>query len=50
MSRLLTKPNLYGFKGGKKSFLFNCGIVGSHGMMWEKQIHDYASEKQILNL
>jgi len=44
MSKLLTKFNLYGPKGEKKCFLFSHGIIGSHGTLWEKQIHDYPSK------
>jgi hypothetical protein len=46
MYRLLTKVNYIVLMGGKKVFLFSHGIIGNHGMMWEKQIHDYPFKKK----
>jgi hypothetical protein len=36
--------------GEKKVFLFSHGIIGNHGTMWEKQIHDYPFKKKLKDL
>jgi hypothetical protein len=50
MYRLLTKLNYIVLMGEKKVFLFSHGIIGNHGTMWEKQIHDYPFKKKLKDL